>query len=111
MDGGQARVSEVALAQAIVAAIQSVPGVASVSTGRFAEVATYGAGEKVQGVIVRSTADGLDVEVHVCAHYVESLNLDELAARVREAARQSLAAAGGTPVSRIDVAIDDLYVE
>src|SRR5215469_291952 len=98
MDGGRAHVSEVTLAQAIVAAVHSVPGVANVSAGRFAEVATYGAGEKVQGVLVRPAADGLDVEVHVCAHYVESLNLDELAARVREAARQSLEAAGGTPV-------------
>jgi uncharacterized alkaline shock family protein YloU len=111
MDGGLAHVSEVTLAQAIVAAVQSVPGVAQLSTGQFAEVATYGAHEKVQGVSVRPTADGLDIEVHVCARYVDSLNLDELAARVRKAARQSLEAAGATRVSRIDVVIDDLSIE
>jgi hypothetical protein len=111
MDGGQAHVGEVALAQAVVAAVRLVPGVADVSAGRFAEVATYGAGEKVQGVIVRATADGLDVEVHICAHYVDSLVMDELAARVREATRHALDAAGATPLSRIDVAIDDLQVE
>jgi uncharacterized alkaline shock family protein YloU len=111
MDGGQAHVSEVTLAQSVVAAVQSVPGVAHLSAGRFAEVATYGPREKVQGVIVRSTHDGLDVEVHVCARYVDALSLDDLAAHVREAARQSIEAAGATRISRIDVAIDDLYVE
>jgi hypothetical protein len=110
MDGGRAHVGEVALAQAIVAAVRLVPGVADVTSGRFAGAATYGAREKVQGVVVRPTADGLDVEVHVCAHYVDSLNLDDLAGRAREAARQSLEAAGETRVCRIDVAIDDLNV-
>jgi uncharacterized alkaline shock family protein YloU len=108
--GGDTHVTEVTLAQAIVAAVRSVPGVADVSAGRFAEVATYGAREKVKGVIVRPTADGLDVEVHVCAHYADSLVLDELANRVREAARESVEAAGVTRVSHIDVAVDDLYV-
>jgi uncharacterized alkaline shock family protein YloU len=111
MDGGQAHPSEVMLAQSIVAAVQSVPGVARLSAGRFAEVATYGAHEKVQGVTVRPTTDGLAIEVHICAHYTDSLDLDELATQVREAARQSLAAAGSMRVSSIDVAIDDLSVE
>ena len=103
MKGGGAHVSEVTLAHAIVAAVRLVPGVADVSAGRFAEVATYGAREKVQGVSVQPTTDGLDVEVHVCAPYADTLVLDELATRVREAARHSVEAAGGTRVSRIDV--------
>ena len=108
---GDAQVSEVALAQAIAAAVRGVPGVAELSPGRFAEVATYGAGEKVRGVIVRPTAEGLDIEVHVCARYGDSLVLDELATRVREATRRSVEAAGAPRVSRIDVAFDDLSIE
>jgi uncharacterized alkaline shock family protein YloU len=112
MDGsGDAHVTEVALAQAIVAAVRLVPGVADVSSGRFAEVATYGPNEKVRGVSVRATADGLDVEVHVCAHYADSLVLDDLAAQIRMAARKSIESSGDVRIARLDVAVDDLYVQ
>jgi hypothetical protein len=111
MHGDDVQGSEVALAQAIVTAVRGVPSVAHLSAGRFAEVATYGARDKVPGVIVRPTADGLDVEVHVCARYTNSLVLDELATRVRDARRQSIEASGATCISRIDVAFDDISIE
>jgi hypothetical protein len=105
-------VSEVELAQAIAAAVGSVPGVAGVSPGRFAEPGTYGARERVPGVIVRQTAESLAVEVHVCAQYAASLVLHDLAARVRESIRQSIGAAGVIrTVSRTDVVFDDVRVE
>jgi len=73
-------------------------------------VATYGAHEKVQGVIVRRVEGALDVDVHVCAQYASSLDFNRLAARVREATVQSLQAAGATQVNRIDVVFDDVRI-
>ncbi len=103
-------VSEVSIARAIVAAVRRVPGVADVSPGRFAEAATYDPGEKVRGVAVGRAAGALDIEVHLCAQYADSLVLPELAARVRSAVRQSVEALGAGPLGRIDVAFDDLRV-
>jgi uncharacterized alkaline shock family protein YloU len=103
--------SEVSSAQAIAAAVREVPGVADLSTGRFAEVATYGAGERVRGLIVRNSPAGLDVEVHVCARYTPALVLDDLAARVREAVRHSVEGSGGRPLSQVHVVFDDVRIE
>jgi hypothetical protein len=80
-DGVQ--VSEVTLARALVAAVRDVPSVADVSPGRFAEAATYGPGEKVRGVVVGRAGGALDIEVHLCARYADSLVLPELAALAR----------------------------
>jgi len=111
MDSGGLQLSEVSIARAIVAAVRSVPGVADVSPGRFAEAATYGPGEKVRGVVVGRAVDVLDIEVHLCALYADSLVLPELAARVRSAVRQSVEGLGAGLLGRIDVAFDDLRVE
>jgi uncharacterized alkaline shock family protein YloU len=100
--------SEVSLARAIVAAVRAVPGVVDMTPGQFAEVATYGPGEKVGGVVINRTDGALDVEVHVCVRYSESVDLAELANQVREAVRQSVEASGGGPLKQVDVAIDDL---
>jgi nitroreductase len=111
MDRSDAPVSELELAQGIAAAVRAVPGVADLSPGRFVEVATYGAREKVRGVSVRQTTETLDVEVHVCAQYAASLVLTELAALVRESIRQSVGASGAGMVSQTDVVFDDVRVE
>jgi uncharacterized alkaline shock family protein YloU len=111
MDSSEMHVSDVAIARAVVAAVRSVPGVADVSHGRFAEAATYGPGERVRGVAVGRSAGALDIEVHLCALYADSLILLELAARVRSAVRQSVVALGAGAVWRIDVAFDDLRIE
>jgi uncharacterized alkaline shock family protein YloU len=111
MDSGGLPVSEVSIARAIVAAVRRVPGVADVSPGRFAEAATYGPGEKVRGVAVGRAAGALDIELHLCALYADSLVLPELAARVRSAVRQAVEGLGAGLLRRIDVAFDDLRVE
>ncbi len=111
MDSGGLQVSEVSIARAIVAVIRRVPGVADVSPGRFAAVATYGPGEHVRGVVLGRTAGALDLEVHLCAWYADSLALPELADQVRSAVRQSVEMLGVGPLRRIDVAFDDLRVE
>jgi hypothetical protein len=63
------------------------------------------ANEKVPGVRITRVDDGSDVEVHVCARYVEGLVLRELA--TRNAAEVCVAGAFG----QIDVIIDDVLVE
>ncbi len=68
-------------------------------------------GERVRGVAVGRAAGDLDIEVHLCALYADSLVLPELAARVRSAVRQSVEGSGPGLLRRIDVAFDDLRVE
>ena len=111
VQSGNLAVSDVAFAQAVAAAVRTLPGVAALSPGRSAEVATYGPHEKVQGVIVRTVDGALDVDVHVCAHYASSLDFNELAARIRAASVQALEFTGAARVGRIDVVFDDVRVE
>jgi uncharacterized alkaline shock family protein YloU len=107
---GAAPGGDLALARAIAAAVDGVPGVAAVSPGRFAEAATYGPGGVVRGVVVQRRAGALAVEVHLCAAYAPALHLPELAARVRRAVAAALRARGAAPAQGIDVAVDDLWV-
>jgi hypothetical protein len=110
MQSGNLAVSDVAFAQAVAAAVRALPSVADLSPGRSAEVATYGAHEKVRGVSVRKVDGALDVGVHVCAQYATSLDLNELASRIREATLLALETAGATRVSRVDVVFDDVRI-
>jgi uncharacterized alkaline shock family protein YloU len=102
--------SEVGLARAVAEAVRAVPGIADVSPGQFAERATYAPGEKVPGIVVERVDDGLEIEVHVCAHYTKALVLPELAARVRTAVRQTVEARDTRRLRRVDVAVDDVRV-
>lgn len=111
MAGGRARVSEMAIARAVAAAVRGVPGVAGLSAGRFAVAATYGAGEAIQGVAVIRSGEGLVVAVHLRVVYADGLILPALAERVRAAVREILVALGTEPVARLDVAIDNLWSE
>ncbi len=111
MTDGARQVSELTLARAIVAAVRAVPGVVELSPGRLPEVATYGARERVRGVAVTASDDALDIEVHVCAQYTESLDLGALGQRVRTAIRESVEAVDARTPTRIDVTVDDVRVE
>jgi uncharacterized alkaline shock family protein YloU len=111
MQSGHLAIGNLAFAQAIAVAVRALPGVAELSPGRSVEVATYGAHKKILGVIVRTADGALEVDVHVCAQYATSLDLTELALRIREATIQSLEVAGATRVRRIDVAFDDVRLE
>lgn len=68
------------LARAVQDATLATEGVASLGTGRWAEAATYGAGEKVTGVVV----DSNEVRVHIVARYPPPEPLPALAERIRE---------------------------
>ena len=68
------------LARDISEAALATEGVYSLGTGRYAEAATYGAGEKVTGVVV--TVD--EVRVHIVVRYPLSEPIPALAERVRK---------------------------
>ena len=68
------------LARAVSEAVLTTSGVHSLGTGRYAEAATYGAGEKVTGVVVNPN----EVRVHVVARYPLGEPIPILAERIRE---------------------------
>ena len=104
-------VSNTTIARAVLAAVRAVAGVADVSPGLYAAVATYGPGEVVRGVAVRRVAGAVDLEIHLTAAYAPSTALPELADRVRGAALRAVETLGAGPVRRVDVAIDDIRLE
>ncbi len=72
---------ELQLARAVFDEALSTSGVHSLATGGpFAEIATYGPGETIQGVVVRDD----EVEVHIVADYPLSVPLPKLADNIRE---------------------------
>ncbi len=68
------------LARAAHEAALSIKGVHRLGAGRFVEAATYGAGEKVSGVVVTPER----VEVHIVATYPSDKPVSELAQEIRE---------------------------
>jgi uncharacterized alkaline shock family protein YloU len=92
------QVSEVTLARALVAAVRDVPSVADVSPGRFAEAATYGRERSTRRRGRSGKRSALDMGVHLCALYADSLVLPELAAPVR--ARSPPVGRGPAPTAR-----------
>lgn len=72
---------EVQIARAVFDEALATNGVHSLATGGpFAEIATYGPGETVQGVVVRDD----EVEVHIVADYPPAAPLPQLAENIRE---------------------------
>lgn len=58
--------SDTDIADAIVHAVQAVPGVLAMGQGLFAKAATFGPGKHVQGIVIQHpTADSLSIETHV----------------------------------------------
>jgi hypothetical protein len=68
------------LARAVSEAVLTISGVHSLGIGRYAEAATYGAGEKVTGVVVNPD----EVRVHIVACYPLAEPIPILAERIRE---------------------------
>lgn len=73
-------IDDLQLARTVREAALATTGVHSMGPGRYAEAATYGAGEKVSGVVV----DPDEVRVHIIARYPLAEPLPALAERVRE---------------------------
>ncbi len=96
---------DVTLAQAAVAAIRAVPGVAGISRGRDALARTFGlGGAVVEGVQLTPEPEGVHVAVHVVARLVP---VPALAEAVRAAVATALAVRG-RPVTAVDVWVDAL---
>ena len=68
------------LARAASEAALATDGVYALATGRFVEIATYGAGEKITGVVVNPH----EVRVHIVARWPLPEPIPALAQRVRE---------------------------
>jgi uncharacterized alkaline shock family protein YloU len=73
-------IGDLQLAKAVSEAALATDGVYSLGVGRYAEAATYGAGEKVTGVVV----DPDEVRVHIVARYPLTEPIPALAEHVRE---------------------------
>lgn len=73
------------LARAASEAALTTEGVYALGTGRYAEAATYGPGEKVSGVVVGPD----EVRVHIIARYPPIEPLPALAERIRERVARS----------------------
>lgn len=68
------------VARAAREAALATEGVRRLGTGRYAEAATYGPGDKVSGVVVAPD----EVEVHVVVGYPLDHPIPDLARRIRE---------------------------
>ena len=99
-DGELGPQADLALAHHIKQAALETQGVATISAGRWAEVATRWLGEKVVGVAV----DEASVKVHVVARYPSGFPIADLAERLRNNVEPL---AGGR---RLDVVVDDLVM-
>ncbi len=80
--------------------VLTTEGVYSLGVGRYAEAATYGAGEKVTGVVV----DGREIRMHIVARYPLAEPIPVLAERIRD--RVAPEARGRT----MTVVVEDLEV-
>jgi len=88
------------LARVAAEAALATEGVYALGTGRYAEAATYGPGEKVTGVVVGPD----EVRVHIVVHYPPPEPIPALAKRVRE---RVASRAGGRAMT---VVVEDLEV-
>jgi hypothetical protein len=88
------------LARVISEATLAIEGVYSLGTGRYAEAATYGPGEKVTGVVVGPD----EVRIHIVVRYPPPEPIPALAERVRERAAPNT---GGRATT---VVVEDLEV-
>ncbi len=60
------RLSDTFIAESIVHAIRTVPGVLDMGEGLFAKAVTFGPGKHVSGIVIQHpTLDSLSIEVHV----------------------------------------------
>ena len=78
---------------------ETTPGIVSLHTGAVGEIATYGGGTKVGGVVVRR-GEQAPVDVHVVATFGRSLNAlaEDIRGRVAQRLGAELPAAAARPV-------------
>lgn len=99
---------ELATADAVRKAVLTVEGIVALSKGAFGQIATYGPGKSVPGVVLHRSERVLSIEVHVVAQYRPDLCLLALADQVRLAVHRQIDAGEAGSVQQVDVAFDDL---
>ncbi len=107
---GSTSVDSIALARAIVVAVENVAAVFDVHAHRPSTAATYGPGETIYGVAVRRETGDITIEIQVRVRYIAALPLPMVSDDIRRAARSAIAELTSDPVGQIDVAIVDLVV-
>ena len=96
--------NDLQLARTASEAALATEGVYSLGTGRYVEAATYGAGEKVTGVVVSPE----EVRVHIVVRYPLPEPIPALAERIRErVASKSGGRAATVIVEDLEVAQDE----
>jgi hypothetical protein len=93
--------NELQVARAVADTALSTEGVHSLGTGSFSEIATYGPGEKVLGVIATEE----HVEVHIIALYPPKTSIPDLV----HGLRQELIPKAES--RRVDVVVEDITQE
>lgn len=107
---GQSSLDSIAVARAVKAAVEAVPGVAAISAGRYARIGTYGPESIVRGIAVSQIRGKISFEVHIIA-FSSAASLPALAESVRDAARETARIQGVGSVHQINVVIEDLRDE
>ena len=96
--------NDLQLARTASEAALATEGVYSLGTGRYVEAATYGAGEKVTGVVVSPE----EVRVHIVVRYPLPEPIPALAERIRvRVASKSGGRAATVVVEDLEVAQDE----
>lgn len=93
--------NDLQVARAVADTALSTEGVHSLGTGSFAEIATYGPGDKVLGVIATDSY----VEVHIVALYPLKTSVPDLVHDLREKLEPKAES------RRIDVVVEDIALE
>ncbi|QYJ14226.1 hypothetical protein Rxycam_00022 [Rubrobacter xylanophilus DSM 9941] len=91
---------DLAVARSIAEAVLALKGVYSLGAGRYAEAATYGAGEKVVGVVV----DSEEARVHIVVSYPQGTPIPDLIEQVRRVAKRY------AKDRRVSVVIEDVQI-
>lgn len=127
-EGQSAQVSDIAFASAVAHAVRAVPGVVDLTPGTVAKVATYGSGQRVDGIVVHHLSpDEIALEIHVALSESESKRavadsarepsehateatglLPMIASRIRRAVYDIAQGMSPPVLTRVDVLIDDL---
>lgn len=127
-EGQSAQVSDIAFASAVAHAVRDVPGVVDLTPGIVAKVATYGSGQRVDGILVHHLSpDEIALEIHVALSESESKRavadsaqetsdrateatglLPIIASRIRRAVYDIAQGMAPPVLTQVDVFIDDL---
>ena len=102
---------DIEIARAAATAARAVPVVERLATNPLGGAATYGRGEVVHGVAVRSERETVHLEVHVAMRIADADDLLAAAEPIRSSVRHAVEQLTTRPVGRVDIAIDDLVFE